>query len=200
MKILAASDIHGDKRHAEKLAEQAFQEKVDLVVLCGDLLFNEMESDGLMAPFKKRNLAVALIPGNHETSATTNFLAEFYKLYNLHGYYLKLGDVGIFGCGGGNVAGHAYQINEEDITKILKKGHDKIKDMKTQIMVTHIHPSGGLIEKMSFKGSPAIAKALEDFKPNVHLCGHIHECEGMEEIIKKTRVMNVGKKGKIIEV
>ncbi|GAF97324.1 unnamed protein product, partial [marine sediment metagenome] len=37
IKILAAGDIHGDIGLAEKLAEKAKKEKVDLVILCGDL-------------------------------------------------------------------------------------------------------------------------------------------------------------------
>ena len=36
-KILAAGDIHGDITLARKLADRAESEKVDLVVLCGDL-------------------------------------------------------------------------------------------------------------------------------------------------------------------
>ena len=36
-KILAASDLHGNEKQIKKLAEKAEKEKVDLVVLCGDL-------------------------------------------------------------------------------------------------------------------------------------------------------------------
>src|SRR3989344_4352664 len=99
MKILAASDVHGDTRWIEKLAQQAAQEKVDLVLLCGDLTLDESMTDNIIGPFKKRNLKVALIPGNHESAATTGFLGELYKAYNLHGYGLKVGDVGFFGVG-----------------------------------------------------------------------------------------------------
>jgi Icc-related predicted phosphoesterase len=34
LRILAASDIHGDSRQFAKLAQRAEKEKVDLVVLC----------------------------------------------------------------------------------------------------------------------------------------------------------------------
>ena len=63
-----------------------------------------------------------------------------------------------------------------------------------------MHPSGSLIEKFSFPGSKAVRKAIDKFKPDIHLCGHIHEMEGFEEKIGKTIVFSVGKRGKIIEL
>ena len=105
LKILAAGDIHGDIGLAEKLAEKAKKEKVDLVVLCGDLTLGDTSTDNIIGPFKKRNEKVLLIPGNHETVATADFLAEAYDVKNIHGYSVKYDDVGIFGCGGANI-GH----------------------------------------------------------------------------------------------
>ena len=74
--------------------------------------------------------------------------------------------------------------------------------MKTKIMVTHVHPSDSKIEKFSqfFPGSTGIKKAIDRFKPDILLCGHVHEAEGIEEMIGTTRVINVGRKGKIIEI
>ena len=36
-RVLAASDLHGEAKIAKRLAEKAEKEKVDLVVLCGDI-------------------------------------------------------------------------------------------------------------------------------------------------------------------
>jgi Icc-related predicted phosphoesterase len=199
MRIFATSDIHGDTRWIEKLAQKAEQEKVDLVLLCGDLTLDETMTSNIVGPFRKRNLKVALIPGNHESAATTQFLAEMYKAYNLHGYSLKIGDVGFFGAGHANVGPH--MIDDEELFALLKKGHDMVKDAKTKVMLTHVHAENSLAEKMSlFPGSAAVRKAIETFKPDLHLCGHVHECEGIEEKVGKTTCVNLGKKGKIIEV
>ena len=127
MKILAFSDIHGDMRKAEKLAQQADKENVDLVVLAGDITYNEQSTDNLIGPFVKRNKKVVLIPGNHETVATADFLAELYGVTNLHGYSIKSGDVGIFGAGGANIG--LFKIEENEMFELMKKGHDKVKDM-----------------------------------------------------------------------
>lgn len=200
MKILASGDIHGDTRLAEELAERAEKEHVDLVILCGDLTMAEMSTDNLIGPFKKRNQKVLLIPGNHETIATADFLAQLYGATNLHGYSVKAGDVGLFGCGGANIG--LFQLGEKEIFDLLKKGHNYVKDMKKKIMVTHVHPKGTLMEKFTdiFPGSDGIRKAVDEFKPDILLCSHVHEAEGIEEKVGKTKVINVGKKGKIIEL
>lgn len=200
MKILAASDIHGDQILAKSLAERAEKEKVDLVVLCGDLTFQEQNTDNLIGPFIKKHKKVLLIPGNHETIATADFLAEMYDATNLHGYSIRFGDIGFFGCGSANIG--LFQLGEEEIFKLLKQGYDKIQDVKTKIMVTHVHPKDSVMEHFSnfFEGSSGVKKAIDHFKPDLLLCGHVHEAEGIEDMIGKTKVINVGKKGKIIEI
>ncbi len=200
MKILAAGDIHGDTSLAKKLAEKAEKEKVDLVILCGDLTFAEQSTSGIVGPFVKKNKKVILIPGNHETLATADFLAELYDVTNLHGYSIKYKDVGFFGCGGANIGIH--QLSEKEIFETLKKAHENIKNMKKKIMVTHVHPSETIMEKFTsfFPGSKGLKKAVDTFKPDLLLCSHVHEAEGIEEMLGKTKVINVGKKGKIIEI
>ena len=200
LRILAAGDIHGDTSLAERLAERAEKEKCDLVILCGDLTMMERSTDNIIGPFKKRNEKVLILPGNHETVATADFLAELYGVKNIHGYSVRYGDVGIFGCGGANIG--LFQLEEDEIYGLLKKGFDKIKYLKKKIMATHVHPSESKMEKFTeiFPGSTGVRKAIEKFNPDILLCSHVHEAEGIEEKIGNTKVINVGKKGKIIEI
>lgn len=200
MKILAAGDIHGDISAVEKLAEKAEKEKVDLVVLCGDITFAERSTEGLIGPFVKKNKKVLLIPGNHETISTADFLAETYGAINLHGYSIKIKDVGIFGCGLANIG--LSQLSESEIFSLLKRGFNKVKDSKKLIMVTHVHPEDSLIGRLTnfFPGSTGVKKAIQELKPDILLCSHVHEAENVEEIIQNTKVINVGKQGKIIKI
>jgi len=200
MKILAFGDLHGDSRLAERLADRADKEKVDLVIICGDITQNEAETANLMGPFVRRHKKVLLVPGNHESVATADFLAEFYGLKNIHGYSVRYSDVGIFGAGGANIG--AARLSEKELYDLLQKGFDHIKYLKTKIMVTHVHPSKTHMEKFThfFKGSDGVRRAVEMMQPDIMLCSHVHEAEGLEERIGKTRVLNVGKEGKVIEV
>lgn len=204
LKILAASDVHGDTKQIEKLAERAEKENVDLIVLCGDLTFAERSTKNIIGPFVKRHKKVLLIPGNHESLATTDFMAELYEpdARNIHGYSVKYKDVGIFGAGGTTNVGPSAPISEDEMYDLLKRGFDKVRYLKKKIMVTHIHPTETKIEKFSkfVPGSDAVKKALKTFKPDILLCGHVHEAEGLEEKLGKTKVINVGREGKIIKI
>jgi len=200
MKILASGDIHGDTRLAKKLAEKASKENVDLVILCGDLTYAEESLDNIIGPFVAKDKKVLIIPGNHETNATADTLAQLYDIKNIHGKAVKYKDVGIFGCGGANIG--LFQLDEKEIYDKLAKGHKKIDYLKKKIMVTHVHPKGTKMEKFTdiFPGSEGVTRAIKKFKPDLALCSHVHEAEGIEEMIGKTKVINVGRKGKIIEL
>ena len=197
LKLLAAADLHGDSKLTKKLAERAERENVDLVVLCGDLI-GWKETTGIIKPFKDKNKPVLILPGNHEDFATTDFLASFYDIKNIHGYSAVYKDVGIFGAGGANM-GPGF-ISEKEMWKTLQKAHEPIKSMKNKIMLTHMHPFGSKSEWSGFSGSKSIRKAIKEFKPAVLLHGHIHEAAGMEEEIYGTRVINVEREGTIIEL
>lgn len=200
MKILAAGDLHGDTRRVEQLAQKAEKEQVDLVVLCGDLTQNDESTEGLIGPFLKRNKKVVLIPGNHETLATADFLAQLYSVTNLHGYSIKTDNIGLFGCGGANIG--VGQLTEKEILETLNKGFQNIKELEKKIMITHVHPTNSKMEKFSefVPGSKGVENAIKQFKPDLLLCSHVHEAEGIEEMIEGTKVINVGRTGKIIEL
>jgi uncharacterized protein len=200
MRIFAAGDIHGDTALAERLSQKAKDEKVDLVILCGDLTYGEQSFENIIGPFKKKLEKILIIPGNHETNATADFLAELYSIKNLHGESVKYNDIGIFGVGGANIG--LFQLDEFEIYYLLKNSHEKIKYLNKKIMVTHVHPNNSLMERFSsfVPGSSGVKKAIDSLNPNILLCSHVHEAEGVEEIIGNTRVINVGKEGKIIDL
>jgi predicted MPP superfamily phosphohydrolase len=50
LRILAAGDLHGDQKLAERLAKRAEKEKVDLVVICGDITQFDQSTENMMKP------------------------------------------------------------------------------------------------------------------------------------------------------
>ncbi len=198
LKILAASDIHGDSTQFAFLADKAEKYNVDLVVLCGDLT-SHSGSTNLIKPFKDKGKRVLLVTGNHDGLAMGDFLAEVYDVKNLHSTFAKYNHVGFFGCGGANVGLDA--LNDRDCFDVLKNGFYSIKDCEKKIMVTHVHPKGTIVDRIVPNiGSSGVRNAIEFLKPDLLLCGHVHEAEGAEDFIGKTKIFNVGRNGKIIEI
>ena len=201
MKILAASDIHGESKVAKKLARQAEKEAVDLVLLCGDLTGFE-ETKDIIKPFKDKNKHVLLLPGNWDSFATADFLANFYGVRNIHSYSAIYENIGFFGAGGARGPGPG-DTSESEILKTLEKAHIGLKKSgktRKKIMLTHEHPAGSKSEFSGIEGSKSIEKAIKKFKPDFLLHGHIHEAHGLEETIGSTKVINVGREGRIIEL
>ncbi len=198
-KILAVGDIHGDTRLVKRLVDKAEKENVDLVILAGDIVLSENNVTGVVGPFLKAKKQVLLIPGNHESIATIDFLAEMYdNAESIHGYSFIKNDLGIFGAGGADVGENV--ISDSDIFYLLKKGYDRVKGLKKKIMVTHMHPEGSKSEFSGFPGSKAIRKAVKYFQPDILINAHIHEAGGIEEQMGKTKVINVSEKEKIFEI
>jgi len=198
-KILAVGDIHGDTGLVKRLAERAVKENVDLVILAGDLTFAEQSTKNIIGPFIKAKKQVLLIPGNHESIATADFLAEMYPdTKNIHGYAFIKDDLGIFGAGAGDIG--INQIKDSEIFEVLKRGHETIKDLNKKIMVTHMHAQGSKSELSGFEGSKAVRRAIKEFKPDFLISAHIHEASGVEEEIGKTKVINVSRKEKVFEI
>ena len=151
------------------------------------------------SPFVDKGKKVLFVPGNHDGFALGDFLADFYNIKNLHGTSASYYQIGFFGCGGANVGLDA--LSDEETFDTLKKGFSALKETQTKIMITHVHPDGTIVDKMFPRwGSKGVRKAIETFKPDILLCGHVHEAEGVEDIVGNTRVLNVGRKGKILEI
>jgi len=199
LKILAAGDFHGDSKTTRELAEKAEKENVDLVVLTGDIT-GIVETKDIIKPFKDRGKKVVFVPGNWESSEAAAFLSKLYEAKNIGDHYVKYKDVGIFGIGSPD---WQMELDENQTFNKLKKDFNELKkdkNLKKKIMVSHHHAAGTKAEFSGIPGNKALRKAIDEFQPDIFLSGHIHEAEGLEEKIGKTKVFNIGRKGRVIEV
>ena len=193
LKILAAGDLHGSISIAKKLAKKGQKEKVDLVILAGDIYGYDGGSEKILEPFQKANQKVVFIPGNCDFDEDAASLRKRAK--SIHNKYVTYGNVGIAGIGSPN---WKLSLNNNDFSKI----ETNLKKMKTkkQILVSHLHASGTKAEFSGIPGDIIVEKAVKRFKPDLLISAHIHEAEGLEDIIGKTKVVQVGSSGKILEI
>jgi len=196
-KILVASDIHGNAAISESLAIKAEKNNADLVILAGDLT-GSLESSGFIHPFKKRNQKVLFVPGNWDSSADASLMSDFYKIRNIDGYYASYEGVDIIGVGNPDFR---LKLNEKNTLDRLAKNFEKVKNKpSTKILVSHLHAANTLPEFSGFRGEKSLLKAINYFQPDIFISGHIHEAEGLEQKIGKTKVISVGRRGKIIKI
>jgi len=196
LRILAAGDFHGDSKISKELADKAERENVDLVILTGDMT-GMVQTKNIIKPFIEKGKTVFFVPGNWESTADAQTISKMYGIKNIENHYLKYGNVGLFGIGSAN---WSLYPDDERVFRKLKKEHEKIKDLEKKILVSHLHAAGTKSELSGFAGNDALRAAIEEFQPDIFISGHIHELEGVEEKIGKTKVINVGRRGKIIEI
>jgi cytidylate kinase len=196
LKILAAGDIHGDSKLSERLAERAEKEKVDLVILTGDIT-GSVQTKGLIKPFIDRKQKVLFVPGNWETTEDAEDFSSIYGIKNLDKHYAVYKNVGIFGIGSKDWA--LFPDNQRTFKK-LDNDFQKLKNLEKKIMISHLHAAGTKSELSGIPGNEGLRKAIDKFQPDIFIHSHIHELEGVEEKIGKTRVIHAGRRGKIIEL
>lgn len=199
IKILAASDLHGSSDLAKRLAEKAEKNKVDLVLLLGDIN-GTSKSKNLISPFKKINKPILFVPGNWDTSFETAMIESVYNIKNLDGIYAHYGDVAFIGLGNPDFQ---LSLDEKKAFDKLKKNFDKVygrDNIRKRIIISHLHAHGTKSEFSGIKGSRALRQAVDYFKPDMLLQGHIHEAEGIEEKIGKTHIIGIGRSGKVLEI
>ena len=201
MKIVAFSDIHGMKRKAKKVVEKFFDSNASLTILAGDIsiLNNEKSYFNVLEPFFEEKVELILIPGNHDTSETLNFVIErlkeqynFDKVRNVEKKVFQKNGFYFLAFSANNMGPTNEIYTEEESKEILEKLIKKVKNKEKLITISHTHPSGFLEELLFFPGSIAWKEFIEKYKPILHLHGHIHEMEGKEYYIGRTKVFNLG--------
>ena len=193
LRILAAGDLHGDIGIARMLSKKAKKEKVDLVVLAGDIYGYDEGDEGILDSFRKAGQKVVFVPGNCDFDEECKILGRLGK--NIHNYYVTYKGVGIAGIGNPN---WKLSLDDEDLSGI-KKNFERMKPKK-RILVSHLHAEGTAAEFSGIPGEKVLRKAVKDFKPDLLISAHIHEAEGIEDKIGKTKVVQVGRRGKILEI
>lgn len=197
MKLLAFSDLHRDRRQAERLVEAA--RAADVVVGAGDFASMHIGLTATIDALASISAPTLLVPGNNETeSRLWRACGGWESAHVLHGQGLELGGVQFFGVGAGvpkTPFPWSFDLDEQEAAEMLKECPEHA------VLVVHSPPKGYVDEAFGrHLGSRAILQAIESKHPRLALCGHIHQCGGQEATIGSTRVVNLGPEGRLFEV
>lgn len=193
MKILAFSDLHRDLEQGAKLVEMSAE--ADVVIGAGDFASVHEGLEETIGVLAGIEAPTVLVPGNNETADALRRAAEGWSAATvLHGEGTAIDGTAFYGLGAGIPVtpwDWSFDLDDEAATEMLAACpggavlvlHSPPKD--------HCDSAGG---NGNF-GSPALLRAIEDKRPRLAVCGHIHESWGCESTIGETPVRNLGPKG-----
>lgn len=198
MRILSMADLHG---RAEKLFPLKGMD-VDLITFCGDLhnLGTIDQARPVAEALAGLGPPVLIVPGNMDSKEIVPELWNVSGLRTIHRSSYRHGDCGFIGFGGMVIPDpirlkykNLYFHTDDDIYESLTRLYGDISDSRYKIVLAHQPPrnSRDLIYNGESGGSVGLRLFVEDFQPDLLLCGHIHENRG-EAKIGSTKVINVG--------
>jgi uncharacterized protein len=197
MKLLFFSDIHGDLKALNTL----MQTPADHYLCAGDLTNFSRNIDACGEILQQHGERVHVIPGNHETADQITAFAKKFGLHDFHSQSFPLGRHHVVGLGYSSPTPFDTpgEYSEEEIARRLSA----FNGLKPMIAVIHCPPFRTLLDQMrAFRhgGSTAVREFIEREQPEHLFCGHIHEAAGMFAMLGRTRGMNVGKRGYLLDL
>jgi Icc-related predicted phosphoesterase len=195
VRLLAFSDVHRDTRQAARLAEMAAG--ADAVVAAGDFASVHRGLEELIDMLVVIETPTVLVPGNNETDAALRDACRGWKAATvLHGDGAEIDGVSFFGLGGGVPTTPwpwSFDLTEEEAAERLAACPEG------GVLVVHSPPKGHVDGDRSL-GSEAILRTIERRRPQLAVCGHIHEAAGQESAVGATRIVNAGPGGIYLEL
>ncbi len=194
MRVVCFGDIHMAFHAIDRLGPVL--READWAILTGDLTHFGDPPDAFRVVDAVRQFcpSVLAVTGNLDMPWVIDAFRE--QGISLHGESRRLGDLGIFGCGGSNLTpmDTPTELEEEDIRSVLERGYAMIADAPRRLMICHTPPFDTRLDRLmngTPVGSPAVRAFIEARRPDVAVVGHIHESRGVDRI-GDTLVLNAG--------
>jgi Icc-related predicted phosphoesterase len=194
MKLLLFSDLHTDTEAARRLVGRA--RGVDVLVGAGDFGNVRRGVRVCLDVLRQAGRPAVLVAGNNES---TEELADACRGWAdasvLHGSAATVAGVTFFGLPGGvpvtPFGDWSFDFTEEQAAMMLAECPPGC------VLVSHSPPKGAVDRSSRGQslGSEAVRDAILRCKPRLVVCGHIHGCGGLQEVVGQTPVVNAGPGG-----
>ena len=197
MKLLIFSDIHNDwKRLEQLLAIEA-----DSYIAAGDQITWAKGIERCGQILQTRGDKVYVLPGNHESADLVAGMCARHGLHDFHGRHFQAGRWQIAGLGYSNPTpfNTPGEYSEPQIAERLQH----FTSLTPLVLICHAPPHGTALDAVRpglHAGSRSVRDFIEQYQPEHFFCGHIHEAEGVSIQMGRTRAMNVGKAGHLLEL
>jgi Icc-related predicted phosphoesterase len=198
VRILAFSDLHRDLGKAAELVGMSAD--ADVVIGAGDFASIHEGLDETIAALASISTPTVLVPGNNETEdALREATAGWSAATVLHGGGTEIEGIEFFGLGAGiPVTPWEWSFDLDDAAAAGRLAGCP----PGSVLVLHSPPRGHCDTNGSGDhfGSEAVLRAIEERRPRLAVCGHIHESWGCESQVGETSLHNLGPGGTWLEV
>jgi Icc-related predicted phosphoesterase len=197
VKLLIFSDIHNDWKALDRLLAI----EADSYIAAGDQVTwgKGIERAGEMLAQRAGQMYV--LPGNHESAEMTAAMCARHGLHDLHGRHIQVGRWHVAGLGYSSPTPFHTpgEYSEAQIAERLAP----FADLSPLVLVCHAPPYGTALDRVRpglHAGSRSVREFIDKYQPAHFFCGHIHEAEGVDIEMGRTRAKNVGKAGHLLEL
>ncbi|WP_048058257.1 metallophosphoesterase [Pyrococcus yayanosii] len=189
--IVAVTDIHGNASMVKKLADELSGLDFEMILIAGDVTHfgNGVEAKKILEPLLDLGRPVLAVMGNCDGRDVSEALEELG--ISVHNRRIEINGKGVVGFGGSNITPFStvWEFTEEEIKRGLEKNY-----RAGDIILTHAPPHGTSLDRTVsglHVGSQALRKFIEERRPPLVVCGHIHEGRGVD-VIGETVAVNPG--------
>jgi Icc-related predicted phosphoesterase len=197
LKLLIFSDIHGNHQALERLMAT----EADYYFAAGDLgnWARGLEECGKI--LERRGNRVHVLPGNHESAEQVTAFCKQFGFHDFHGQSQRIGKYHVAGLGYSsptpfNTPG---EYSEAELADRLAP----FAELQPLVLICHAPPRDTALDRVReglHAGSHSVREFVERHQPDYLFCGHIHEAEGVEMEIGRTKAANVGQRGYLLEL
>jgi len=194
MIITLLSDIHGNIDQIEKIAETL--RTSDLLLLSGDITHfgKENEAKQIIRRISEYQSNILAVSGNCDYPEVEYYLSK--EGISVHSKSAIFGGIGFLGVGGSLPCPGSTpnELSEKEMKEFLALAYASLYETIPFILVVHHppfntfsdHANGGI-----HMGSHVVSQAIENYKPLMCVCGHIHEAKGKDKVFDSI-VINPG--------
>lgn len=175
------------------------KEEVDHVIISGDIThFGTLkEAEEILKQIIDAITGkVLFVPGNCDPPQLLTYRPSNERIVNLHSILYCLNEFKFIGIGGGLVSPFdtLIELTEEEYSTIINSAAKSIKNYEKVIVLSHTPPYDtklDIVRSGLHVGSKSLRKFIEERKPLLCICGHIHESRGIDRI-GNTLMVNPG--------
>lgn len=214
MRALCFSDLHKTVSAAERLAERAVAENVDVMLSAGDLAIDFVHAPDLCLALASAGKPVLCVPGNHDGVAPYEQSLEPAGLTDIDGRSVQVAGITFVGWGyrwdapspaapGWRDPPPSHSGLRPDPQLLGTRALLSGSDPRRTIMLSHLPPWGVKAARTKSDedlGDKALRKWVAEFQPAAVVCGHVHFPQPMTARVGNTLVVNGGREGWILQL